>query len=513
MFLKARPLQLEAKKPIAVLNKEDAEDLGVKPLDRIELRVNGRTDVAIVNVAEHVILKGEIGLFESIQRALDVSMGERIKVTPAARPISIHYIKKKLAGKNLKKYEMKGIVKDVVQEKLSDIEVTAFVISLHNYGMTMNEVAGLSSSMAETGSTLKIKGKTIYDKHSIGGVPGDKTSMLLVPTIAAAGLTIPKTSSRAITAPAGTADRVECICPVDLGMEEIKEVVKKTNGCMVWGGAVDLAPADDAFIQIEYPLSIDPLLLPSVMSKKKAVNANYVVIDIPTGRGVKIKTIGEAEELGNRFIELGKRLGIKVNCVSTFADQPIGHGIGPALEAKELLETVSKRRGPQDLINKALDLASVLLEFGGVKNGREKAWSLIRSGKTEKKLRQIIEAQGGDPKIKPEDLDIGQYSTKIRSNVSGMVLWVNNASIAQIAREAGAPKDKGAGIYLHKKLGDKVKKGDTIFEIFAEQNYKLNRAIGLAKESNVVGIGKEHEMVLAEIPEEGEEKKYFFIDR
>jgi AMP phosphorylase len=512
MELKARLLELEARKPVVVLNKEDADHLGVKPLERVEVRADGKTDFGIVNVAERIISEGCIGLSEGVQKTVKAVPGQVMQVFPAPRPDSVGYIRKKLAGNPLNRKELKCIVEDVVDDRLSDIEVTAFVIALYNHGMTMREIVSLSSSMASEGRSIKIKGRAVFDKHSIGGIPGDKTSMMLVPTIAAAGLTIPKTSSRAITAPAGTADRVECLCPVSLGIDEIMDVVRKTNGCLVWGGAVDLSPADDAFINIEYPLSIDPLLLPSVMSKKKSVNADYVVIDIPTGRGVKIKSMAEAQELAAKFITLGKSLGIKVNCISTFAEQPLGHGIGPGLEARELLETIDRGRGPPDLINKVVELSSVLFDFRGIKNSKAKALRLIRSGKSGKKLRQIIEAQGGDPKIKPRDIPVGDKSFKVRSRHSGELLWINNKSIAQLAREAGAPKDKGAGMLLHKKLGEKIRKGDVLFEIFAEKNFKLERAAKLTNSLDVAGVGKEYEMVLSEIPESDKEKNYFLID-
>lgn len=293
----------------------------------------------------------------------------------------------------------------------------------------------------------------------------------------------------------------------------IKGVVRKTNGCLVWGGAVELAPADDMFIQIEYPLSIDPLLLPSVMSKKKAVNAKYVVIDIPTGMGVKIKTPSEAEDLARRFIDLGKRLGIRVECLSTFADQPIGYGIGPALEAREVLSTMEMGRGPKDLIDKITALASVLFDFKKIKNPQDKIHHIITSGKANRKLREIIEAQGGHPRIKPDDIPVGEHTVKIKSNKSGKVLWINNLYIKRIARTAGAPKDKGSGIMLHKKLGDKVKKGDILFELYAEKKNKLKDALKLIEETKVIGVGKKYSIVLAEIPEEQEKRKYFILER
>ena len=177
------------------------------------------------------------------------------------------------------------IVKDVVERHLSTAEIAAFLTALNIHGLSMSENEALSRAMVATGKTLSFGEGPILDKHSVGGIPGDKTSMLVVPIVAAAGFTIPKTSSRAITSPAGTADRVETLCPVNLSINEIKEVVAKTNGCLVWGGSLELAPADDLFIQVEYPLGIDPMLLPSILSKKKAIGATHVAVDIPTGMG------------------------------------------------------------------------------------------------------------------------------------------------------------------------------------------------------------------------------------
>jgi AMP phosphorylase len=513
LFLKAKPLYVEAKKPIVILNKDDADELDVKALDRVELSYNGKREIAIVNITQRFVKPGEIGLYGCVEEGLCATQGAQIKVEPAEPPESLAYIKSRLSGKPITPYEIKQIVRDVVDNKLSEIEITSFVISLYIRQMSMEEIAALSMAMVETGRHIKITSKTIYDKHSVGGAPGDKTSMLLVPTIAAAGLTIPKSSSRAITAPAGTADKMECICPVSHTLEEIKRIVKKTNGCLVWGGALELAPADDIFIEIEHPLSIDPMLLPSVMSKKKAMGSKFLVVDIPTGKGMKIRTINEARDLGNQFIELGKKLGIKVECLSTFGEQPIGYGVGPALEAREALQILSGRRVPGDQLDKVCDLAAVLFKFAGMRNGYQKAHDIIKSGKAEKKFRQIIEAQGGNPKIRPEDIPVGSECVQIKSKVSGHVLWINNTSVIQVAREAGAPKDKGAGILFHKKSGDHVKKGETLFEIYAEKNYKMERALRKLAELPVMEAGKTSEMMLAEIPEVEKHRKYFILER
>lgn len=511
MFLKARLLELEAKKPIVVLNREDAEDLDVRALDRVELAYRGKREVAIVNLAEKMVKRGEIGLFGVVIEELRAKEGKNINVSPSLPPESLLYIRKKLNGRVLDGPEIRQIVKDVVNQKLSEVEIASFVTSLFDKGMTMDETTALSVSMAETGKVMRFGKKEVFDKHSIGGVPGDKTSILVVPIVAAAGLTIPKTSSRAITSPAGTADRFECIAPVELEFEEIKRVVNKTGGCLVWGGAVDLAPADDIFIKVEYPLSIDPMLLPSVMSKKMAMGSKYLVIDIPTGRGTKVKTIGEASELANNFIELGKRVGIKVSCLSSFGEQPIGYAMGPALEAREALQTLLAGKGPYDLVEKACVLAGTLLRYKK-KDGMGMARKILSSGMAGKKIKEIISAQGGDQKIRPGDIPVGPRCAVVKAACPGKVWWVSNNAMVHICREAGAPKDKGAGILLKKKLGDSVKKGETLFEIYSEKPFKLSRALQAAAKHEIMGIGEKYDVVLARIPEEKHEK-HFILER
>jgi AMP phosphorylase len=484
-------------KQIIVIDNEDASLLGIYSSDRVEVTYKGKHIIAIANVASD-FPKKTLGIYEEVQDKLKVQEGEMVTVRPAERPESIGYIRDKLGGRRLRAQEIKTIISDVVERHLSDVELASFVTSLYIHGTSMDEVEALTGAMVETGQAIDFGKGPILDKHSIGGVPGDKTTILIVPIVAAAGFTIPKTSSRAITSPAGTADRVEVFCPVDLTCEEMQKIVKKTNACLAWGGALELAPADDLLIQVEYPLSIDPLLLPSIMSKKKAIGSDYVVVDIPTGRGAKIKTIGEAHALAQEFIELGKRVNMHVQCAVTFGEQPIGYAIGPALEAREALSALMGE-GPIDLVNKAASLSGLLFEMMGVNNGEQKAKELLKSGKAEKKLREIIAAQGGDPDVKPEDIEVGSKTMEIRSDETGRVQWINNRAMAQIARETGAPKTKGAGVLLKKKLGDKVAKGDVLYTIFSGNAQKLESSLQLAEKLNPIGVtGKPGEKMLVD---------------
>jgi len=512
--LKARLLDIHAGgKNIAILDDETAGLLGILSSDRVSIAYKNQKIIAMVNIDTNFSCDC-IGLYEEISKMLEIENDQAVEVKPAEKPESLGYVQAKIRGERLRDEDIKAIVKDVVERHLSDIELASFVAALYIRGVSMNEILALSKAMIETGKTLKLNKSPILDKHSIGGMPGDKASILLVPIIAAAGFVIPKTSSRAVTSPAGTADRVENLCPVNLTIEEMSEVVDKTNGCLVWGGALELAPADDLFIQIEYQLGIDPLLLPSIMSKKKAIGATHIVIDIPTGRGTKIKTIGEAHVLASDFIDLGKSFGINVQCAITFGEQPLGYAVGPALEAREALRAIMGK-GPTDLKTKTVSIAGILFEMVGVRNGREKAESILHSGKAEKKLREIIEAQGGNPKLSPEDIKVGDKKAGIPTDQDGGVCWINNEGIALIAREAGAPKEKGAGVVLNAKLGEYVRKGDLLFEIYSERNTKLQAALELAEKLQPMGVRTklEDRMLIDQIPTRIIHKKAFTMER
>lgn len=514
MKLTSRPLNLEVGgKYVVILNKEDADFLGLHALDRVCLNCKGKELVAIVDISVRFVMRGEVITNDDVTTFFNLKGGEHLNVSKEKEPDSIVYIKQKISGCRLEYDKIKKIVRDVVDKKLSDIELSALITALYTRGLAIDEAAGFTKAMVETGKKFKFNKNIIVDKHSIGGIPGDKTSLILVPIVAAAGLTIPKTSSRAITSPAGTADRMEVLSPVSLTLDEIEEVVKKTNACLVWGGALDLSPADDEFIKIEYPLGIDPMLLPSIMSKKKAIGAHYVIIDIPTGREAKVTTTQRGHELAEDFIDLGKKLGIHVACGLTFGEQPLGYCIGPALEAREALITL-QNKGPKDLVEKSTMLCDMLFNEVGLKD-HGAALEIIRSGKADKKMREIIEAQGGDPEIKPENISIGDKTFKVKSDADGKVLWIKNSAIVLTAREAGAPKDKGAGIHLNVKMGDSVKKGSILFTIHSNNYIRLSDAVKLADELKPIVIGKkfEEKMLLEKVFTEIPTRRVFMLER
>jgi len=318
--------------------------------------------------------------------------------------------------------------------------------------------------------------------NCIGGVAGNRTTMLVVPIIAAAGLYIPKTSSRAITSASGTSDTMEVLANVTFKVDELKEIVLKTKGGIVWGGGMKLAPVDDKLIRIRHPLSLDPegMLLASILGKKKSVGAEYALIDIPIGRGVKIPYYQKGEELGNHFIKIGQQLGIKIEVLITDGAEPVGHGVGPSLECRDVFKVLTNGRGPEDLRHKSVLIAGKLLELCGKADkgtGYSAAENLITSGKALKKFLEIIEAQGGNPKVKIDDIPVGKYSHTVKSKVGGAIFHIDNKSISKIARIAGAPKMKEAGLLLHKTRGDRVEVGDALFTIYSDREDLLGYAI------------------------------------
>lgn len=475
-----------------VINEKDAQKARLHPEDLIKLETGKKTIYGDV-VISSMVKEGEIGISRDILRVHNFSEGEMVTILPAGTPESVRYIKKKMHGGKLRKVEIEAIIKDIVDRKLRDIEISSFVTSLEINGLDMDEIAALTIAMAETGDMLDIDRKPIMDVHSIGGVPGNKTNILVVPIVAAAGLTIPKTSSRAITSAAGTADVVEVLTDVTLSLDEIKRIVEKIGACLVWGGALNLAPADDLTIKAERTLSIDPtgLMLASIMSKKYAMGSQYVLIDIPAGKGVKVESVEAARSLARDFIELGKRLGQYVEVAITYGGQPVGHTVGPALEAREALRTLMTGKGPGSLVEKATGLAGILLEMGGVAPqgmGKKMAREILESGKAYEKMREIIEEQGGNPDVKPEEIPVGDKTYTFTAPASGYITLINNRAITGIARAAGAPEDKGAGLELHVKVGEKVKEGEALFTIHADSEARLEQAIVYARRSEPIRI-------------------------
>ncbi len=483
-YLKIKLLDIEVgNTPIVVLHKKDADDLGVHISDRIKIQDGKCTHTAIVDITDTFLIPGDIGLFKTLSKTICAETGTKVKVIPTRKPPSIRFIRKKMDGQILTENEIQRIVQDIVNNDLSQVELSAFITSVYVRGLNTPEIVSLTKNIVTHGQTLDLDVRPIIDKHCIGGIAGNRTTLIVVPIIAAAGLYIPKTSSRAITSPAGTIDSMEVLAPINFNIEEMRDIVMKAHGCIVWGGGVNLASADDKLIKIRYPLKIDPepLLLASILAKKKAVGANKVLIDIPVGHGSKIKETKYAKELAANFIKIGNKIDIDVECAITPGDRPIGKGIGPQLEARDAIQ-ILHGKGPSDLRMKSLSLAGILLEMGGIAEkgkGFRIAENILNNGKALEAMQYIIELQGGDPRhldIEPQSLNFS-----VNSPHKGRIYDIDNNAVIKIARAAGAPVDKYAGLDFHVSRGALVKKGEPLFSINAEKEYKLDAAIEAVK--------------------------------
>ena len=484
--LKVKNLHIQTGRTlVCVMNTKDAKKYDLHSGDRVRVGRGTKNIVTFVDIvnSEQMIPRGTIGLMQEVQDELKFKNGTRIRIKLEPKPISVKYIRDKMDGAKLSKKQIETIIRDIVDNKLSDIELTYFIAACFSNSMSIEEVIAMTSAMVTTGDVLKLKRMPVMDKHCIGGVAGNRTTLVLVPIVAALGLVIPKTSSRAITSAAGTADTMEVMADVKVPISKMKQIVHKTNGCIVWGGALNLAPADDKIIYVEKPMQIDSesQLIASIMAKKHSVGSTHILIDIPVGDGAKIDTKEKANLLEKQFVQIGRRLGKTIKVIVTDGSQPVGNGIGPALEARDALWILKRdQRAPRDLEDKSIMMAETMLKMAGIKNADKKVRQVLDDGTAYEKMIEIIEAQGRKI-INPNRIKIGKFSKDIKAPKAGKITHLDNEVLNKMARVAGAPVDIGAGVYLYKHVGDSVKKGEKIFTVYSESQQKLKYAMDIEK--------------------------------
>ncbi len=494
MELKVKLLKWSAGIPVAMLNEETADIIGVKTNGRINIKTlseNPKRISTIIDTAKTLVKKNEIAFSSELNKILALKTGQKVDVDLALHSRSLTFIKKKMNKKHLSQKEIDEIIKDIVTNSLSEAEIALFISAMYNEGMDMKETTYLIKAILKSGKRLKLnlKNKKIADKHSIGGIPGNRTTPLVVSICAAAGLVVPKSSSRAITTAAGTADVIETIAKVEFSMKELKKIVEKVGACLIWGGSLEMVPADEKIIMIEKMLNIDPeaQLLASIMSKKLASGAKYILIDIPYGKTAKV-TKKKALDLKKKFEYLGKHFKKKLKVVLTKGSQPIGNGVGPVLEMKDILKILRRSEDrPLDLENKSVFLAGDLLEMTGKAHkgkGIMLARQILDSGKALAKFKEIVKAQKGSLNhLKP-----AKFKKDILMKRSGKIKKIDNKKINSLARIAGSPTDKSAGLYLYKHIGNKLKKGDKIITIYTESKSRLREAVNFYKNQKPINF-------------------------
>lgn len=488
MKLKLKNLRLGAGRPVIVISESEAEKLTVRINERLLVSHNGNKVIATVDIAKGLLNEGEVSLSEEVVKFLKIKAGDIVDVSLSLEPKSIRLIFRKLKGEELSNEEIYQIIKDIVSNALSEAEIAYFVSGVYEHGMSLRETVALTDSICKTGVNLHWNKKEIFDKHSIGGLAGNRTTPIVVSICAAAGITMPKTSSRAITSAAGTADVVETIARVDFSAKELQRIVKKVGACLAWGGSLGLAPADDKLIRVERLLNLDPesQLIASILAKKLSVGSTHVLLDIPYGPEAKV-TLSKAKRLESTFLKVAKHFNLKLKVVLTEGIEPIGNGIGPVLEMNDIIRVLKRENSPKDLEEKCIFLAGEILEMAGKsKSGQGKilAQKILDSGAAFKKFKQIIEAQHGKVRyLKP-----AKNSFIFRSKSSGRIKRINNKQINYLGRVLGTPGDKSSGIYLHKHLGQTLKSGEPIFTIYAESSKKLKEAKSFLRDNRIISF-------------------------
>lgn len=464
---------------------------GFEARSRVKLTLGTRHIVATLNVVHGDLLAhDEAALSEFAWGALEAREGEKVAVAHPDPVASESRLRAKVYGERLSDADLHAIIADVARGNYSDLHLAAFVTAGAGDRLDAGETLALTRAMIDVGERLRWNYPVVADKHCVGGLPGNRTTPIVVSIVASRGLPIPKTSSRAITSPAGTADTMETLAPVDLDLAAMRKVVEREGGCVVWGGAVRLSPADDILIQVERPLDFDSdgQLVASVLSKKAAAGATHVVIDMPVGATAKVRNPASAQSLSKRLQAVAAGLGLNLRIELTDGTQPVGRGVGPALEARDVLAVLQcQKDAPHDLRERAVLLAGALLELGGgvaVGEGPHVALRALDDGSAWKKFQAICEAQGG----------MRQPPRSTRTHVvaaveAGLVKSFDNRRLARLAKLAGAPHAPAAGLDLHARVGDQVRPGQPLFTLHAESPGELAYALDyLAAQPSILTI-------------------------
>ncbi len=488
-ILKLRRLGIDTYKEAVIYMRKDCHVCraeGFEVQARVRVSLNGKALTATLNMIRNGMLEaGEAGLSEHAWEKLGAKEGDEIYISHLPPVHSLSHMRSKIYGHALEADQMDSIINDIVAGNYSDIHISSFLTACAGGRLSGEEIVSLTHAMVDSGDRLDWGKDLVVDKHCVGGLPGNRTTPIVVAIVSAFGLTMPKTSSRAITSPAGTADTVEVLAPVNLDVPAMRKVVETEGGCIVWGGAASLSPADDVLIRVEKALDLDSegQLVASVLSKKIAAGSSHVLIDVPVGLTAKVRSMEMAEILARYLEQTGAALGVGVRVHTSDGSQPVGRGIGPALEARDLLSVLkNENAAPQDLRERALDLAGHILEFSpDVKNGqgRTLATEILDDGKAWVKFQSICEAQGG-----MRDVPKAPYTHVVAADRGGLVADIDNRRIARVAKLAGAPADKVAGVDLHTPVGANIEKDQPLFTVHAESPGELDYALGYLEEQD-----------------------------
>lgn len=485
--LKLKQLGIDTYREAVIYIREDSQicrSEGFEVHARVCVTLGDKTILATLNTIENGLLEsGEVALSKYAWKLLDAQEGLNITLSHPKPLQSLSYVRSKIYGHSLEAHAFNHIIEDIASGRYSDIHIATFLTACAVGKLSEHEIIELTRAMTRVGERLEWDEAMVVDKHCVGGIPGNRTTPIVVSIVASFGLTMPKTSSRAITSPAGTADTMETLAPVNLSSSDMRRVVETEQGCIVWGGSVHLSPADDIMIRVERVIDLDSegQLIASVLSKKLSAGSSHILIDIPMGAKAKVRTLDMAKSYERWFQRVGEALGLHIKTLVTDGSQPVGRGIGPALEARDILAVLQNdAKAPADLRDRAIAIAGTILEFSDdieTGSGAEVARGILSTGKAWQKFQAICDAQGGmrEPKV-------AAYSHTIEAKYAGRVNSIDNRQLSRLAKLAGAPHDKAAGVLVYTPLESLVEPGDPFYTLYAESRGALNYALSLLEQ-------------------------------
>lgn len=476
------------------INEAEAADFGISAMDKIAMKYNGEEYVLDANLTHRYVEYGQVGIPKDVVEKYNIPQWAKVYISfTQTNSLALDALKKWLNGHKFSQQDIQLIMKDISTNRFADTLVTYFSALWFFRPSSDQEMYWMTKAMAESWEMLHFDG-VVADKHCMGWVPGNETTMIMIPLLASLGIKMPKSFSKAITTPAATGECVSVLMDISFSKKEIEHLVKKENCCLVRGGWLDLAPADEKLIKVAYPLSMQsyPRTIVSIMAKKYAMGISHLLLDLPVGPTAKIPDMKTAKWLKKKYEIVGKKLWMKVHVEITDALQPVGAGIGAKLQVREVLRVLQQHPDrPQDLEEKALHLCVQIIEMVGMAKGKDAeklAYGQLVSWEAWKKMQRIIVAQRGDPDVYAETLALAKYSKGILSKKSGKVTQIDMKALNLLTRTLGAPLDLDAGVYLHHKLDAQVKKWETLFTIYADEENKIDLAMEFLKEKDIFKI-------------------------
>ena len=465
---------------IVMLNSEQAADYGIKDDDKISLIRKNEEFVVDVSLTDSYVQANEIWVTKDFLDEYPVMEWDTVIVSFVKNnPLSMQAIRKKLLWKKITDEEIDAIIEDVKNNKIHDLVLAYYTATSFFYKSDIHELAYTTKATAYTGDMYRFPW-IVAGKYCIWWVPGNETTMIIIPILASLGITVPKTFSKAITSPAATWECVNVLMDIEFDKSEVIRLTDKVWACLVWNEKLNLAPVNDRIIKVSSPLWMEPYarMISSIMAKNYAMGINHCLIDIPMWPTAKVATMKDAKRVAKHFKEIWEYLWIKMDVQITNGSQPIGRWIWACLQAREALRILQQHESrSDDLEAKVIFLASRLLLLCGAadtaKNAENLAKAQLANWEAWKKMQEIIKAQNWNPNIKSEDIQLGEFTYDVVAEKDCIITKVDMKHLNTMVRWLWAPKEYKAWIYLHKRIWDKVKKWEVIYTMYSPSETKL----------------------------------------